>query len=248
MKTTVIFCFVCCFLLGVVPQAPAQESGDAPKVELRLLCYQRSYKETRVAAYSPEGKVLNGGKSLALPVHQLSDPVLLPGRSFVFLRAPGEGTPEWGDGVAADASRITLPPTGKSYILLFVPLAKKEGPAYRVIPIRAPAEKFKGGSYLMVNATSTPIAGMLGRHKLVLKANGISTVPPLREDAGSSRMAVFHQWNVAENAWGQRPFTSFPVMPNTRKRELWLFFKNPRSGRMTFRAIQDPLPKPSDDN
>ena len=226
-------------LIGVSPCGYAKEE-EKPKVEVRLLCYKRVGSDTYVGAYSPQGKPLNKGESLKLPMYQLSDPIELSGRSFVFRTTSGKVAPQWNP-KAHGASSVKLPSEGREFILLFVPTGTTSDPPYKIIPIVVPKKKFKGGAYLLINSTKNAIGGRFGQTKVELKPASTVILPPLRGDLQSSQMAVLHQRDGKTKALSKRPFLSFPLVTNTRKREVFIFFKNPRNGRMVFRGVQDPM-------
>lgn len=233
----------------LLPVTLNAQSGKekVPEVSVRLLCYKRVGKQIHTGVYTPQGKVLNKGESVKLPLYQLSDAVKLPGRSFRWIPTEQANAPVWEPNTPApdNAISVALPSTGNQWILLFVPSGKLEGPAYKIVPIAIPNDKFKGGSFLLINSTKESIGGRFGKVAVKIKPSSSFIVPSLKGDANQSSMGVLHSWESEKRAWSIRPFISIPLMPNPRKREVIILFKSPTNGKILFRGIQDLLNAPS---
>jgi len=227
--------------LGGAGQGYAQE--QAPQdVHVRVLCYKRVQPGTRVGIFNPDGKVLSGSGSLELPLYQLSEPIQLTGRSFNFIPTDAKDAPKWAPQNPMRAT-VALPGTGKEFILFFVPSGPDETGPYKVIPIPAPEDEFKGGAYLLINGSKEILGGHFGKGAFKLNPGASTIVPPSSPDNDpASRMAVLHTWDATTSAWSLRPFLSFPLASNVRQRELLVFFSSPTTGKVLFRAVQDPLP------
>lgn len=228
------------FLTGLQTIGSAQ-LVDKPKVSIRLLCYQRNHPDKKVAIYSPDGTELLNGKVSMLPVYQLSDAVKVSTRQLTFLLTSDDTPPEW-DPKSTGRMKVKLPATGNEFILLFLKAEKPSAAPYKILPIAAPTNKFKGGSYLLINGSLETIGGSFGKAPVKLGPGKISIIPAAPAGANKSRIALLHTWQKQTKTWSKRPFLSIPLGFNIRSREIIIFFKGPRN-KILYRGIQDPLAK-----
>lgn len=222
-KATCLLGAVAC-LLGA-GRVAAQEAGgkSSEAVEVRLLAVE----------------LLDGGETLVLrsgevtteavevPTHGLSDPLRVPARRLA-IATPGDvETPGRGLGEA------TLPDNGRRFLLLLIP--SKERYLCRVVALDDPA--FRPGHVCFLNVSAVPVGGRLGSGEFVAQPGKPQLVaPPRRQDLPYYQMSLFYQQGEESRALAD---TRWPH--DERCRSYVFIYPNPRSGRLTYRAVDEEL-------
>lgn len=165
-----------------------------------------------------------------IPTTHLSEPQAAPTRAFQ-LRSAGELRP---------LGSVTLPGEGTRFAVLLLPAPEGR---FRSIVLRTDQPGFRPGDNYLLNNSDRPIVGYIGtaRFRLV-PGEGRVVRPAGPTDEG------FHQvgFGIEEEA-GTRSLsmTRWPV--DSALRSYIFFFKNSRTGRIDYRAVDEfvpPAPEP----
>ena len=124
-------------------------------------------------------------------------------------------------------------PQGKQSLLLFIATANAKRP-YDVVAVSD--KDFAYGKYKLMNLTSTKIGVKLGKMKLSLNGRETKDILPSVAQMGGPRFPV--QFFSNEKGESRRfSATQWSVLKDLRT--LVFFFKDPKSGRYTYRGVDD---------
>jgi hypothetical protein len=160
-----------------------------------------------------------------LPANNVSDPVTVAGRGLVLKT------------VAKDLSlcAFTLPDAGKSFVVIFSP-AKPAG--YQAEVVRTDDPSFKRGDVFFLNRTEKTILGKLGTKALVL-APGKSAIS---RPVGATEGAYYDVAFAARDEAGDKLLSTvrWPLDEQIRS---YVFFVQDPTGRITYRAVDEFIPR-----
>jgi hypothetical protein len=204
----------CCF----VPLLSAQESGKSD-LKVRFLAERAPANLGQVELLA--GKVRSAG--FKLPVNHLSEVQSAPARAFSVCQS-GKETP---------LAAVTLPESGKAFIVLLIPAASGYKPV--VVPSDA---SFKPGDVYFYNHSDKPVLGYVGTAKFILEPGKGQT---LRPEGAKPEKYYDVGFGVREKE-GDRALstTRWPVDP--QQRSYVFFFVNPKTNRLDFRAVDEFVP------
>ena len=198
---------------------------DDKKLEVRLVA-ERLPKDL--------GKVvLAGGEErtepFVLPMNNLSQPLPAPARAFQLL-APERNL------VLAN---IALPAKGKSFVVLLIPAGEK---TYTPIVVPHKNPNFIAGDIYLYNNADATVVGMVGDGRFSVDPNKGTFFRPTFKDDNKR----YHDVGIGvkfETGDKVISTTRWPKSNNTRY--YVFFYKNLRTGRITYRAVDEFLePEP----
>ena len=195
--------------------------------ELRLLAVALLADAESVVLTSEE----NATRPIELPTHGLSDPLQAPGRAFEIT------TPTTSDQAGRTLSKVALPEAGKRFLLLLVP--SKQTYVCHVVRLDDPG--FKAGNVCFLNVSQIPVAGSLGPRKFVAKSGKPEIVAaPQKGELPYYQVQFYYKQGEQTRALAD---TRWPH--DDRSRAYVFFFTNPKTGRLTYRAVDEDLPPES---
>lgn len=170
------------------------------------------------------------GKPFKLPVNNLSEPQIAPGRVFVI--QPVEK--------AVTLATVTLPEEGKAFNVLLVPSAKG---GYSPIVIPAADASFKPGDTYFYNHADKTVIGFVGTAKFLLAPAKGQTLRP----AGAKPDKYYDVGFGVREKEGDRTLSKSRWPVDDTIRSYVFFFVNPKTKRIDFRAVDEfvPVEKPA---
>ncbi len=159
-----------------------------------------------------------------LPVNHVSEPIKAPARSFGLKPADA----------ATELAKVELPEEGDQFIVLLLP--SKEG-GYESVVIPAVNEKFKIGDVYFHNHSNKGVMGYVGDARFALLPGKGTFLRPKGPVNGKYYNVGF---GVREET-GDRTIskTRWPIDKGIRS--YIFFFVNPETGKVTYRAIDEPV-------
>lgn len=210
-------------LLTIAFNLPAQaqsSGGGQPKVRFLAERFPGELGQVLLAAEEKRGKPFN------LPVNQLSDPMTTPARLFS-LRT-----------VDKDLSLvdITLPETGKSFIVLLIPSAES---GFKHVVITDGDPKFQPGDMYFYNHSNKTVMGFVGTAKFVIAPARGQILRP----TGAKPERYYDVGLGVREAEGDRVLSTTRWPENKGMRYYVFFFVNPKTQRVDFRAVDEYVSK-----
>lgn len=208
-------------LLACLLVAPLLRAAPAGNLEVRLAAQAApknlgplvlATEETRSAAFD-------------LPLNHLSEPIAAPGRIFR-IELAANPTP---------LATITLPETGRSFVILLVPGAES---GFEAVVIPARNGTFRPGDYYCHNTSNKPVLGKVGTTKFVLPPRTGEVVRPQ-----GAREGRFYDVTLGvREGEGSRVISTSRWPVGNQMRTYVFFFDNPKRGDVDFRAIDEFVP------
>lgn len=197
------------------------------KIQMIAFSYNGSERELKIS--NAQGSSMTD-KPVNLPINQCSPPFSVSSRDLVFSFADNAGSD-----AAAKTMPLHLPATGRDFMLVFFPRADGKGPKYWLHAVELPADKFKGGSFAFLNYSNADIACVIDKEKSVISPSKAAILAPGKNE-DIVPVACFEK---EDGQWSERPFFSSRVPVQPKVRNLVLMSRDPRSGRIGFRAVAD---------
>lgn len=220
---TVITGVSLCF--GMAHAAPV--AAATAKIQLIAFAYNGAERDMMI---TDEKGVAVTEKPLRLPTNQCSPVIEVSNRNLVFTFVAGEKATGVGKPIT-----LSLPVTGKDFVLVFLPQPADQGGSYRVHAVELPAERFKSGSYAFLNYTNTEIACSLDKQNVVVAPSKAGILEPgSAEDV--VRTACFEKCG---DKWSERPFFSGRLPVQRGVRNLVLISRDSHNGHIEFRGVTD---------
>jgi hypothetical protein len=162
-----------------------------------------------------------------LPSIHLSTPQSPPARQFQIHKA----------GDLSLLGTIRLPDEGKKFIVLLIP--KPKG-GFSSVVLSADQARFRGGDSYLYNHTNRPMVGYIGTARFSLAKGKGRTIRP----KGAAKNGFYQVgFGVKEKANTRvLSMSRWPV--DNALRSYVFFFKNPRTGRIDYRAADEFIPPP----
>ena len=207
-------------LLGCTTLAAQSDN----KLEIRLLAERLPKGLGKVVLASGEER----SEPFVLPMNNLSEPLEVPGRSFQVL-APDR---------KVALANVNLPKDGKSFVVLLIP-AGGESYSALIIPHRSP--DFKAGDIYIYNNAKDTVVGMVGAGRFSVDPGKTIYFRPVFQDDGKR----YHDVGIGvkfESGDKVISTTRWPKSDNTRY--YIFFYVNPRTKRVTYRAVDEFLEEP----
>jgi len=188
-------------------------------------------------------KIISDGELEELKIYtrSIGQPVKVDATGIV--RAVKEVIGEDGEVLYENLSMSIVPEGVREALIVLVP--RKEGAGglrfnSKVIDLA----EFKAGGILYVNLVGTSIGIAIGKQKAVVKPGGMEFINPLE---GSNKEVIhigfFYEVPAKPNAeW--KLMTSFKMAIYASRREVCIFFYNPKIGNVDFRGIPFITPVP----
>lgn len=159
--------------------------------------------------------------AFALPLQNLSAPQPAPGRTFE-VRAAGK---------EQALAKVTLPDSGKDFIVLLVPTPEA---AYKPVVIPDKDAGFEPGAIYIFNNTDKPLIGHIGSSKITLEPGSGNSLKPEGAENGAYDVA----FSVRDGeAVRQISSSRWPV--EAKMRSYVFFFLNAETKRIDFRAVDE---------
>jgi hypothetical protein len=199
--------------------ASAAETGK--EIEVRFAAQAAPPKLGKLVMTTVELR----SEPFALPLNNLSEPQIAPGRSFRLEKEDKAGV----------LASVTLPATGEAFILLVVP-GMKSGIEVVVIPDRAPS--FRPGDYYVHNVAKKSILGQVGSTKFGLSSGTGKVVRPK-----GAREGRFYDVILAVREGTTSRVISTSRWPVGGQMRTYVFFFDDRKRKdVSFRAIDEFVP------
>lgn len=175
-----------------------------------------------------EGEVKS--KPFRLPVNNLSEAQIAPGRTFAIQAAEKP----------VNLATVTLPEDGKAFNVLLVPSAKG---GYSPIVIPAADPKFKPGDTYFYNHADKMVLGYVGTAKFGLEPGKGQILRP----AGARPDKHYDVGFGVREKEGDRTLSKSRWPVEDTIRSYVFFFVNPKTKRIDFRAVDEfvPVEKPA---
>ena len=210
--------------LTTAAQDPPSADKSSNGIELRLLAV--------ALLNSAESVVLKSGKAetqpIELPTHGLSEPIQVTARTL------SVATPSKGEQSGRILDTLQLPGSGRRFLLLLIPT--KNAYASRVVRLDDPG--FDPGDLCFLNLTEVPVGGTLGPGKFLAR-QGIPEIVAAPEPGDKPFYQVRFFYKDAEQT---RPLADTRWPHDEQVRTSVFFFRNPQSGRLTYRAVDEDIP------
>jgi hypothetical protein len=202
-----------------VPLLHAQETGRGD-VKVRFLAERAPANLGKVDLLA--GKVRSA--AFDLPVNHLSEPQTPPARAFSICQA----------GKEAPLAAVTLPESGKAFIVLLIPAQA----GYKPVVVPSDDPSFKPGDVYFYNHSDKPVLGYVGTAKFILQPTTGQTLRP----TGAKPENYYDVGFGVREKEGDRALstTRWPVDP--QQRSYVFFFLNPKNNRLDFRAVDEFVP------
>lgn len=214
-------------LLVALLTASTAVGQDAPRnlIELRFLASHHSITSAGDLQLRADKWQ---SKPFTVPSNHLSDPLAVPARTLA-LTTPGDDPAK-----ARQLCQIKLPEPGKRFVAVLVPMAQQLVPHV----LRVDDSSFRAGDVFLHNATATQVGGKLGTTGFSLNPGaGRICRPNHPADARFFEVALFH---LQDGSTRPLSTTRWPVDNNARG--YVLFFTDPTSGRIEYRAVDEWVP------
>jgi len=206
------------FVLLFSALASAQVGSKGGELKVRFLA-ERTPKDLGQVLMATEKE-----KSAAfdLPVNNLSEPQDAPGRAFAVKPAAGKDVA---------LATVTLPESGKSFIVLLIPAAT----GYKPVVIAAEDPSFKPGDVYFYNHGDKPVLGYVGTATFVLPPGKGQTLTP----KGAKPEKYYDVGFGVREKEGDRPLSTTRWPVDEKIRSYVFFFVNPTTKRLDFRAVDE---------
>lgn len=169
------------------------------------------------------------------PGNELSQPYQVPKMDSIVL---GKSSADEDGAAKFDVyGRARLLDERKQIILLL-----RRGPTnedgFSVIPISGEMKDFKGGSYFLLNASPTKIAGQIGDKRFEIEpGNKIMINPSATHEGGAAQTTFAYK---RDDEWKVFRDTRWSVNPAYRS--MVFFFQNPSTSKLAVTPVVDMLP------
>ncbi len=224
---------VCIISLAFGASLFAQDDSAAREVYLRLLAFDSRTAPEASFAFDPAAP---GTSAIEAPIKSYLNHegtvMKLAGNDVVFAttnKIEDAKNPE------TQLAKVTLPKTGRAFILVFLPAGKDK---FKVLPLSDAVKDFPLGSYRMVSLSRFPIRLTLEKKPYEFKPGQISLIenPPMAENSHSGMTCEVKK----DDKWQRIGSGSWPGLGE--KRAVEIFFDNPISGNTELRGFRDISP------
>jgi hypothetical protein len=189
-------------------------------------------------------KIISDGELEELKIYtrSIGQPVKVDATGIV--RAVKEVIGEDGEVLYENLSMSIVPEGVREALIVLVPRKAGAG-GLRFNSKVIDLAEFKAGGILYVNLVGTSIGIAIGKHKAVVKPGGMEFINPLE---GSNKAVIhigfFYEVPAKPNAeW--KLMTSFKMAIYESRREICIFFYNPKIENVDFRGVPFITPKPT---
>ena len=205
------------------------------KISLRLLAVDLldGAKEVIIRSGGANQESPFKSQPLFIPTGNLSHPVLVPQRNITLSLLP-QGEEKIGRIVA----QAKLPQTGRSFLILLVPIKQQQKYLCRIVRLDDPA--FRKGQICFFNLSKLPVIGKLGNKIFKVPPSKISIAKPTPQaDLPYYEVRLFYKHGNKTRSLAN---TRWPY--DDRSRSYIFFFS--KGERLTYRAIDEVLHTPKD--
>lgn len=199
--------------------AHAQSSTSIKNLGVRFLAERGAAEVGQVTLVSKDLK----SSPFELPMNYLSKPQTPPARSFSV----------WSTTRNAAVAVVRLPDEGNSFIIILVPSPKA---GYDPIIIADGDPKFRQGDIYFYNHADKTVLGYVGNSKFILAPSNGSILRP----EGPDEEGVYYNVGLGVREKDRdRPLSTARWPVQKRMRTYVLFFINPKTQRIDFRAVDE---------
>ena len=200
-------------------EAAGEKTGKGIELHLMAVALLDGAKDVVIAS----GEDVRGPGTLH--THGFGDPVHVTARALGITTPPIDGKP------GRVLGKVTLPSAGRRFLLLLVPA--KDTYLCRAVRLDDPA--FKAGHVCFFNVSRAQVAGTLGSRRFVTERGAPVIVPPPRRTD-----LPYYQVNFYYKRGDQtRPLADTRWPHDDRSRSYVFFYQNPKTGRVTYRAVDE---------
>lgn len=201
--------------------SPFSAMAEERTVEASFYCFKYAPgAETVLIANS------TGTKALRLSTANITSTVQLPVKD-------GEAVIQRGDKTAT-AARVKIPPNFSKALVVLVPTPPGSSEAYRAFAIDYGRDRFRPGTYRLVNVSRHAVRGAIGRSFAEVNSGGTGDIE-LQGDDGATQGAKFEFHEGGK--WNRLTETRCAVRRD--RRWLVLVHEDPVTKRMNLRSIPD---------
>ncbi len=222
---------ITCFLFLMLA-AHAQSSGR--EVTLRLLAFDTMTVPTESFVFDPAAPEPAPGVKAQIKGYLNHEGVTLQisGNDLIFSKSPKT---EDMKNAALELAKITLPKTGKDFMLVFLPVGNER---FRILAVDDSIREFPLGSYRVINLSRVPVRLSLEKKDYDFNSgqSELITEPPVQANNHSAMYAFAR----LEGKW-QRIGSGLWPHPGV-KRSVQVFFDNPDSAQTELRGFRDVAP------
>ncbi|MCH7228725.1 hypothetical protein [Haloferula sp. A504] len=199
-------------------------------LKLQFLAFPKQMRPQPVELLIGEGKTIE----VQTPGHELSPEYEVPALATIAVGKTvvnEEGEPAFE--VYGQAKSLGT----RSQIVLLMRKGKENKDGFAVLPVNADLSNFKGASFLLINASTLNVGGMIGDTEFGLKPSQQKMIKPKpTHDGGLCQATFFYQ---REGDWKKFRDTRWPS--NDNYRSLVFFFQDPETGRLGIAPVVDML-------
>jgi len=198
----------------------AQAAGKG--VEVRFLAARLPKNLGKVVLASAEVR----SDPFDLPMNNLSRPQEFPTRAFRILSVDHKKT----------LTTVTLPEEGKSFVVLLLPTAKK---FYTPVVMPFDNPNFKAGDIYLHNNANKTVLGVVGTSKFSLKPRLGTVLHP----KGARKERFYDVRLGVKETDGNRVLSMTRWPKSIHMRYYVFFYTDPKTKSVTFRAVDEFVPK-----
>ena len=209
-------------LLFATASLAAQEKGG---IEIRMVAERLPKGLSKVVLTNGEFR----SPPFMLPMNNLSEPIRSPGRAFRLVSTEGNMV----------LANVILPKDGKSFVVLLIPAG---GEAYSPVIVPHSNPNFKAGDIYLHNNAKDTVVGMVGAGKFSVDPGKGTFFRPtfLDDDKRYHDVGIGVKFESGDKVIST---TRWPKSTNTRY--YVFFYVNPRTGRVSYRAVDEFLEPPA---
>lgn len=212
-------------ILALVLLANLAVADDAKKgIEIRMVAERLPKDLGEVVLVSGEDR----SEPFVLPMNNLSEPKRATARAFQLISPQRK----------AVIAKVALPADGKSFVVLLIPAGEKTYTPV-VIPYHNP--DFKAGDIYLYNNAKATVVGMIGAGKFSIDPGKGTFFRPVFQDDDKR----YHDVGIGVKfETGDRIISTTRWPKSTNTRYYVFFYEHLRTGRITYRAVDEFLPAP----
>ena len=231
------------WLAVMMTTAGAYAQGDrdtAAVATVRAMVAQRAEGVRKVMLASAEGNLLNK-EALDLPMHNLSAPMKVPSRTLFFHEAADAEGVSSGEKVelGRKVAQVVLPANEREFLLVFIPSPRGSELPYQVLAAPMPGDKFRGGSFAMLNLSPMVLGAQIADQKAVIAPGKCGILSVKSKPGGGPVIYLVYARETNSKVFPQRPILSSRLPIQGKVRNLVLFYQNPKTKRIESRGVPD---------
>jgi hypothetical protein len=199
-----------------------KEGLKAKGLRVRILAFTTRKGAEKIVIESGGSRT----REITLTTHGLGSYVSVSQRELILGMMPSEE-----DQPVTPLAKVQLPDQGRDFLLLLIP--NKSG--YDCRAVRLDGSRFGSGDTLFYNAGNIPVGGVIGKKKFVVTPRRLKIInaPPVNKEP---YYQVSFYTKIQEKV---RIFSDTRWPHDDRSRSYVFFYVNPRTQRVTYRAVDE---------